>query len=70
MPDVGALLNNSPTTYQHFGYWEMGVSVDRVPGFSFEIALENVQLTGHWPPQINIGISTDGSGNQTLQAHM
>ena len=70
MPDVGALLNNSPTTYQHYGYWEMGVSVDRVPGFSFEISLENVQLTGHWPPQLNIGVSTDGSGNQTLQAHM
>jgi hypothetical protein len=70
MPDVGALLNNSPTTYQHYGYWEMSVAVDRVPGFSFEISLENVQLTGHWPPQLNIGVSTDASGNQTLQAHV
>ena len=40
----------------------MRVSSDRVPGFAFEIALENVQLTGHWPPQLTIGVSTDGSG--------
>ena len=69
-PYVGALLNSSPTNDQHYGYWDMGVSVDRVPGFAFEIALENVQLTGHWPPQINLGVSTDGSGKQTLQVHM
>ncbi len=70
MPYVGALLNNSPTTYQHYGYWELGMSCDRVPGFSCEISIENVQLTKHWPPQLNIGASTDGSGKQTLQAHM
>ena len=70
MPFIGALLNSSPTNYQHFGYWEIGVSSDRVPGFAFEMALENVQLTGHWPPQLTIGVSTDGSGRQTLQAHM
>ena len=69
-PYVGALLNSSPTNDQRYGYWDMGVSVDRVPGFAFEIALENVQLTGHWPPQINLGVSTDGSGKQTLQVHM
>jgi hypothetical protein len=70
MPYVGGILNNSPTNYQRYGYWEMGMSCNRVPGFSCEISLENVQLTGHWPPQINIGVSTDGSGNQTLQAHV
>jgi len=48
----------------------MRAAVDRVPGFSAEVAVENVQLTGHWPPQLNMGVSTDASGNQTLQAHM
>jgi hypothetical protein len=70
LPYIGGLLNNSPTDYQRYGLWEMRMAVDRVPGFSAEVAVENVQLTGHWPPQLNIGVSTDGSGNQTLQVHM
>lgn len=70
LPYVGGLLNNSPTNYQHYGLWETSMAVDRVPGFSAEVAVENVQLTGHWPPQLNIGVSTDGGGNQTLQAAM
>ena len=69
-PYVGALFNSSPTNDQHYGYWDIGMAVDRVPGFAFEMSLENVQLTGHWPPQINLGVSTDGSGKQTLQAHI
>ena len=69
-PYVGALFNSSPTNDQHYGYWGIGMAVDRVPGFAFEMSLENVQLTGHWPPQINLGVSTDGSGKQTLQAHI
>ena len=70
LPYVGGLLNNSLTNYQHYGLWETRMAVDRVPGFSTEISMENVQLTGHWPPQLNIGVSTDGVGNQTLQAHI
>jgi len=70
LPYVGGLLNNSPTNYQQYGLWETSMAVDRVPGFSAEVAVENVQLTGHWPPQLNIGVSTDGGGNQTLQAAM
>jgi beta-glucanase (GH16 family) len=70
LPYVGGLLNNSPADYQKYGLWETRMAVDRVPGFSTEIAIENVQLTGHWPPQLNIGVSTDANGNQTLQAHM
>ena len=70
LPYVGGLLNNSPTNYQQYGLWETRMAVDRVPGFSTEISIENVQLTGHWPPQLNIGVSTDSAGNQTLQAHM
>jgi beta-glucanase (GH16 family) len=70
LPYVGGLLNNSPTDYQRYGLWEIKMAADRVPGFSAEVAVENVQLTGHWPPQLSIGVSTDGSGIQTLQAHM
>ena len=70
LPYVGGLLNNSPTNYQQYGLWQTSMAVDRVPGFSTEISIENVQLTGHWPPQLNIGVSTDSAGNQTLQAHM
>ena len=70
LPYIGGLLNNSPTNYQQYGLWETRMAVDRVPGFSTEVSVENVQLTGHWPPQLNIGVSTDGSGNQTLQVHM
>jgi hypothetical protein len=70
LPYVGGLLNNSPTDYQQYGLWQTRMAVDRVPGFSTEISIENVQLTGHWPPQLNIGVSTDSAGNQTLQAHM
>ena len=47
-PYVGALFNSSPTNDQHYGYWDIGMAVDRVPGFAFEMSLENVQLTGHW----------------------
>lgn len=70
MPYVGGILNTSQTNYQHYGYWNIGMACDKVPGFSCEISIENVQVTGHWPPQINIGVSTDGNGNQTVQAAM
>ena len=69
MPYVGANLNSSPTNYQRYGYWDMACPAT-ASRLLLRNLLENVQLTGHWPPQINIGVSTDGSGNQTLQAHI
>jgi hypothetical protein len=46
------------------------MTCDNIPGFSCEISLENVQVTGHWPPQLNIGVSTDANGSQTVQTHI
>jgi beta-glucanase (GH16 family) len=64
LPYVGALLNTSKTDYQKFGYYEVSASVDRVPGFSFQADTENVQVSGHWPPEIDLNIYTDASNVQ------
>jgi hypothetical protein len=67
MPYVGGLLNSSQTSYQKYGYWEFsGVTVPRIPGVSFQADLENVQITGTWPPEIDLRIYTDGSNVQTV----
>jgi hypothetical protein len=66
MPFVGAMLNSSQTNYQKYGYWEIIVAVPALPGFSFQADLENVQVTGTWPPEIDLRISTDQSGVQTV----
>jgi hypothetical protein len=66
MPFVGALLNSSPTDYQQFGYYEISVAVDRIPGFTFQLDIENVQLTGHFPPEIDLIIYTDANNVQYL----
>lgn len=66
MPFVGALLNSSPTLYQQYGLFEVVVSVPRITGITFIMAMENIQLTGIWPPEIDIRISTDINGVQSL----
>jgi Glycosyl hydrolases family 16 len=66
MPFVGAMLNSSQTNYQKYGYWEIIVAVPALPGFSFQADLENVQITGTWPPEIDLRISTDQTGVQTV----
>lgn len=63
---VGGLLNTSQTNYQKYGYWETTVAVPRVPGFTFQADAENVQITGTWPPEIDLRISTDASNVQTV----
>ena len=66
MPFVGTLLNNYPTDYQKYGYWEITAAVHALPGFAFQADIENAQITGTWPPEIDLRISTDGSGVQTV----
>lgn len=67
LPYEGGLLNTSQTNYQNFGYYEFAVAVNRVSGFGWLFSLENVQLTGHWPPEIDLLIYTDGANVQTAQ---
>jgi hypothetical protein len=67
LPYEGALLNSSTTNYQKFGYYEMAVAVDRINGFGWLFCIENVQITGHWPPEIDLLISTNGTNVQTVQ---
>ncbi len=64
LSSIGALLNTSQTDYQKYGYYELSAAVDRVPGFDFHADTENVQLTGTWPPEIDLDIYTDASGVQ------
>jgi serralysin len=66
LPFVGALLNSSQTSYQKYGYWECIVRVPRLPGFTFQFDLENVQITRTWPPEIDLRILTDQSNLQTV----
>jgi hypothetical protein len=63
---VGALLSSYPVNYQQYGRWEITAAVPAVPGTSFQADAENVQITGAWPPEIDLRISTDGSGVQTV----
>jgi hypothetical protein len=66
MPFVGCIMNSYPVSYQKYGYWQVTASVPAVPGTSFQADTENVQITGTWPPEIDLRISTDSSGVQTV----
>ncbi len=66
LPYVAGLLNTSQTNYQQYGYWETTVAVPAIPGFSFQADTENVQITGVWPPEIDVRIYTSASGVQTV----
>lgn len=66
MPYVAGLLNSSTTSYQKFGYYETLFAVDKLAGFGYQFTLENVQLSGHWPPEIDLYIYTNASNVQTL----
>jgi len=66
LPYVGTLMNSTPSMYQLFGYFEVGVAVDNLPGFAFQACLESWEISHSWPPEIDIRIQTDGSGNQSV----
>src|SRR5579859_4952792 len=66
LPYVGGLLNTSQTNYQKYGYWEITVAVPKVNGFTFQADTENVQITGTFPPEIDLRIGTNSSGVQTV----
>jgi beta-glucanase (GH16 family) len=66
MPYVGALLNTYPSSYQKYGLWDITAAVPATPGTSFQADTENVQITGTWPPEIDLRISTDSSGTETV----
>ena len=66
MPFIGTLLASYPTSYQQYGTWQITATVPAVPGTSFQGDIENVQVTGTWPPEIDLRISTDQSGVQTV----
>lgn len=66
LPYVGGLMNTSQTSYQKYGYWEFKVSVPKVPGFTWQADTENVQITGQFPPEIDLRIGTDANGVQTV----
>lgn len=66
LPYVGGLLNSYPTSYQKYGTWSITASVPAVAGFTFQMDVENVQITGQFPPEIDLRISTDGSGVETV----
>ena len=66
MPYVGTLLNTYPSSYQKYGLWDITAAVPAVPGTSFQADTENVQITGTWPPEIDLRISTDSSGTETV----
>ena len=59
---VGTLLNSYNNSYQKYGYWSITVSVPTVRGFSFQMDIENVQVTNTWPPEIDLRIYTDSTG--------
>ena len=62
LPYVGTLLNSATSCYQLFGYWEVTVAVDKLPGFAFQACLESWELSHSWPPEIDVRVYTDGSG--------
>ncbi len=66
LPYVGGLLNTSQSLYQKYGYWEIMVAVPAIPGFTFQADIENVQITGQWPPEIDLRIYTSANGIQTV----
>ena len=66
LPYLGTLLNSTQSMYQQFGYFEVTVAVQNLPGFSFQACLESWEISHAWPPEIDIRIQTDGTGAQTL----
>jgi hypothetical protein len=66
LPYLGTLLNSTPSMYQLFGYFEVAVAVENLPGFSFQACLESWEISGSWPPEIDVRIQTDGSGAQSV----
>jgi hypothetical protein len=66
MPFVGALLNNQKTAYQLFGYYQIAVAVQRVPGFTFQADIESVPAEMVWPPEIDFIVYTDAKNVQWL----
>lgn len=66
LPYVGGLLNSYNSSYQKYGYWSITVAVPAVPGFSFQMDTENVQITGQFPPEIDLRINTNQSGTKTV----
>ena len=66
MPFVGGIINSYPTNYQKYGYWQITATMPAVPGTSFQADIENVQVTGTWPPEIDLQIFTDSAGVETV----
>lgn len=66
LPYVGGLMNTSQTNYQKYGYWQITAAVPKVNGFTFQADIENVQITGTFPPEIDLRIGTNASGVQTV----
>jgi hypothetical protein len=65
---VGALLNSSQTFLHRFGYVEVQVAVDRLPGFTFQADEEARPISPLWPPEIDFPlIYTDASGVQWMK---
>jgi hypothetical protein len=68
MKYVGALLNSSQTSRRRFGYVEMQVAVDRLPGFTFQADEEAQPFPMVWPPEIDFPlIYTDAGGVQWMK---
>jgi hypothetical protein len=68
MKYVGALLNSSQTSRHRFGYVEMQVAVDRLPGFTFQADEDAQPFPLVWPPEIDFPlIYTDASGVQWMK---
>ena len=68
MKYFGALLNSSRTYLRKFGYVEMQVAVDRLPGFTFQADEEAQPISPVWPPEIDFPIIyTDANGVQWMK---
>jgi beta-glucanase (GH16 family) len=65
---VGSLLTTqlAPGGIQFRAYYAFAVSVPRIPGFGFQIALQSPKGVP-WTEELDVGIWTDASGVQTLQ---
>ncbi|MDD5676295.1 MAG: family 16 glycosylhydrolase, partial [Chitinivibrionales bacterium] len=70
LPYAGTLLNSASTCYFMYGYWEVTVAVDNLPGFSFQACLENWEKTGKWPPEIDLRVTDEQNGTQTIMFEM
>lgn len=66
LPYLGTLLNSTPSNNQLFGYREVRVAVDNLPGFAFQACLESWETAGTWPPEIDMRINTDADGVQQI----